>query len=43
MLIDDQSDIIDVLKQSKTYGLKNEKVDIVETNISLVFLVGDKA
>ena len=44
MLIDDQSDVIAVLKQPKTYGLKrNQAVDIVETNISLVFLAGDKA
>ena len=43
MLIEDQSDVIRFLKQPKTYGLKKEPVEMLDSNISAVFLAGDKA
>lgn len=44
MLIDDQSQIIEALSLPETYGLKSShKVGSKETNISEIFLTGEKA
>lgn len=44
MLIDDQSSIIEALSRPETYGLKSShKVYVKETNISELFLTGEKA
>jgi aminoglycoside phosphotransferase family enzyme/predicted kinase len=40
---DDQRDVIDFLSNSSSYGAATERVDIIETHVSLVFLVGDRA
>jgi aminoglycoside phosphotransferase family enzyme/predicted kinase len=40
---DDQRDVIDFLRRPSSYGAAVERVDIVETHVSLVFLAGDRA
>ena len=39
----DQSDVIDFLNRPSSYDAAVERVDIIETHVSLVFLVGDRA
>ena len=43
MLIDDQSQTIRAFSHSDAFGVKGKKVEVRESNISTVFLVGDKA
>ena len=43
MLIDDQSKTVQALSRPEAYGLKGKKVEVRESNISTVFLAGDKA
>src|SRR5215469_9926203 len=38
----DQSDVIDFLSRRASYDAAVERVDIIETHVSLVFLVGDR-
>jgi uncharacterized protein len=40
---DDQRDVIDFLSRPSSYGAAVERVDIVETHVSQVFLAGDRA
>src|SRR6266478_10248435 len=40
---DDQRDVIDFLSRPSSYGGAVERVDIIETHASLVFLAGDRA
>jgi len=40
---DDQRDVIDFLSRPSSYGAAVERVDIIETHVSLVFLAGDRA
>jgi len=40
---DDQRDVIDFLSRPSSYGAAVERVDIIETHASLVFLAGDRA
>ena len=40
---DDQRDVIDFLSRPASYGAAVERVDIIETHVSLVFLAGDHA
>src|SRR5271165_1375939 len=40
---DDQHDVIDFLSRPSSYGAAVERVDIIETHVSLVFLAGDHA
>src|ERR1700730_4632520 len=40
---DDQRDVIDFLSTPSSYGAAVERVDIIETHASLVFLAGDRA
>ena len=42
-MADDQREIIDFLGRPSSYGVAVERVDIVETHASLVFLTGDRA
>src|SRR5215472_2851214 len=42
-MTDDQRDVIDFLSQASSYGAAIERVAVVETHVSLVFLVGDRA
>ena len=42
-MADDQRDVIDFLSQPSSYGAAVERVDIIETHVSLVFLAGDRA
>ena len=39
----DQSAVIDFLSKASSYGAATERVDIIETHGSLLFLVGDRA
>jgi len=39
---DDQHDVIDFLSRPSSYGAGVERVDIIETHVSLVFLAGDR-
>jgi aminoglycoside phosphotransferase family enzyme/predicted kinase len=39
---DDQRDVIDFLSRPSSYGAAVERVDIIETHVSLVFLAGDR-
>src|ERR1700739_1009871 len=39
----DQHDVIDFLSRPPSYGAAVERVDIIETHVSLVFLAGDHA
>ena len=43
MLIDDQSRTVEALSRPEAYGLKGKKVEVRESNVSVVFLAGDKA
>ena len=40
---DDQRDVIDFLSRPSSYGAAVERVDIIETHVSQVFLAGDRA
>jgi len=40
---DDQRDVIDFLGRPSSYGAAVERVEIIETHASLVFLAGDRA
>jgi len=42
-IADDQHDVIDFLSKASSYGAPSERVDIIETHVSLLFLVGDRA
>ena len=42
-VVDDQRDVINFLSRPSSYGAAVERVDIVETHVSLVFLAGDHA
>ena len=42
-MADDQRDVIDFLSRPSFYGAAVERVDIIETHVSLVFLAGDRA
>src|SRR6516165_8630445 len=42
-MADDQRDVIDFLSRPSSYGAAVERVDIIETHVSLVFLAGDRA
>ena len=39
---DNQRDVIDFLSKAASYGTAVERVDIIETHVSLVFLAGDR-
>ncbi len=41
--VDDQQAVIDFLSEPSAYGPATERVDIIETHVSLVFLAGDRA
>lgn len=43
MLIDDQSLTIEALSRPEAYASREKKVEVRESNISTVFLIGDKA
>jgi len=43
IMADDQRDVIDFLSKASSYGTAVERVDVVETHVSLVFLAGDRA
>lgn len=43
MLIDDQSLTIEALSRPEAYASREKKVEVRESNISMVFLIGDKA
>ena len=38
-----QRSVIDFLSKASSYGASTERVDIIETHVSLLFLVGDRA
>src|ERR1700682_5822256 len=40
---DDQRDVLDFLSRPSSYGTAVERVEIIETHASLVFLAGDRA
>jgi aminoglycoside phosphotransferase family enzyme/predicted kinase len=42
-MVDDQQDVIDFLSEPSSYAPAIERVDIIETHVSLVFLAGDGA
>src|ERR1700740_705100 len=42
-MIDDQQAVIAFLTEPSSYGPAIERVDIIETHVSLVFLAGDRA
>jgi uncharacterized protein len=42
-MVDDQQAVIDFLSAPSSYGPAIERVDIVETHASLVFLAGNRA
>ena len=42
-MVDDQQDVIAFLSEPSSYGPAIERVDIIETHVSLVFLAGDRA
>jgi uncharacterized protein len=42
-MIDDQKAVIDFLKKSFSYGAAVERVEIIETHASIVFLAGNRA
>jgi aminoglycoside phosphotransferase family enzyme/predicted kinase len=42
-MVDDQREVIAFLSEPSSYGAAVERVDIVETHASLVFLAGDRA
>jgi hypothetical protein len=41
-MADDQRDVIDFLSRPSSYGAAVERVEIIETHVSLVFLAGDR-
>src|SRR5271169_7041050 len=41
-MADDQREIIDFLSRPSSYGAAVERVEIIETHVSLVFLAGDR-
>src|SRR5438552_9608717 len=42
-MVDDQQAVIDFLSEPSAYGPATERVDIIETHVSMVFLAGDRA
>src|SRR5271169_4684074 len=42
-MADDQRDAIEFLSTPSSYGAAVERVDVIETHASLVFLAGDRA
>jgi aminoglycoside phosphotransferase family enzyme/predicted kinase len=42
-MVDDQRDVVDFLSRPSSYGAAVERVDIIETHVSLVFLAGERA
>jgi len=42
-MMDNQRDVVTFLSEPSAYGPTIEKVDIIETHVSLVFLAGDRA
>jgi len=42
-MADDQRDVIDFLSKASSYGAAVERVEIIQTHVSLVFLAGDRA
>ena len=42
-MADDQRDVIDFLSTPSSYGTSVQRVDVIETHASLVFLAGDRA
>jgi uncharacterized protein len=42
-MVDNQQAVIDFLSEPSAYGPATERVDIIETHVSLVFLAGDRA
>ncbi len=42
-MADDQRDVIEFLSRPSSYGAVVERVEIVETHVSIVFLAGDRA
>ena len=42
-MADDQRDVIDFLSRPSSYTAAVERVDIIETHVSLVFLAGERA
>ena len=42
-MTDDQRDVIDFLRTPSSYGAVAERVDIIKTHASLVFLADDRA
>jgi hypothetical protein len=42
-MMDDQQAVIAFLSKPSSYGPASERVDIIETHVSLVFLVGEAA
>ena len=42
-MIDDQRDVIDFLTNPSSYDSAVERVEVIETHASLVFLAGDRA
>jgi aminoglycoside phosphotransferase family enzyme/predicted kinase len=42
-MADDQRDVINFLSKASSYGAAVERVDIIETHVSLVFLAGERA
>ena len=42
-MADDQRDVVDFLSKPSSYGAAVEPVEIIQTHVSLVFLVGDRA
>ena len=42
-MADDQRDVIDFLSRPSSYGAAVERVEIIETHVSLVFLAGNRA
>jgi uncharacterized protein len=42
-MVDDQRDVIDFLRRPSSYGAAVERVKVIETHVSIVFLAGDRA
>jgi uncharacterized protein len=42
-MTNDQHDVMDFLSRPSSYGAAGERVDVIETHASLVFLAGDRA
>jgi uncharacterized protein len=42
-MVDDQQGVIAFLSEPSSYGPAIERVDIIETHVSLVFLAGERA